>query len=146
MPPRAKPRLRPRRDGRSLVQVNLRMPPDERAWLVEQAQQHGTTLNGEMMARIMRGRDHEQLFTIGALIEASNRLLKPYQIEADERAHYGDVLRATDDLVHLVIAESPADAIRTAIDKYQTVRRDLDLAAGRKITEQIRRKCQTKGA
>ena len=134
MPPRAKARLPKRRHSRTHVQVNLRMPEEERAWLVAQAQEHRTTLNGEMMARIMRGRDHEELLTISKLAEDSARLLEPWGIKAHERRLYGDVLRAADDLVHLLIAKAAADAIRTAVDKYQTVRRNLDVETGRKIT------------
>jgi hypothetical protein len=134
MPPRAKTRLPKRRHPRAHVQVNLRMPEDERSWLVAQAQEHRTTLNAEMMARIMRGRDSDELLSIRRLVDYSERLLRPYQIEAHERAHYGNVLRATDDIVHLIIAEAATDAIRAAVDKYQTARRVLDLEAGRKIT------------
>jgi hypothetical protein len=110
------------------------MPEEERTWLVEQAAAHKTTLNGEMMSRIMAFRDQGYLLTLRNLAEYSAQLLRPYQIEAHERAHYGDVLQAADDIVALIIAGANSETLRAAIDKYQLARRTIDIEAGRKLT------------
>jgi hypothetical protein len=131
----------PQRHPRDILQISLRLPYEEHAWLVEQARANRTTLNAEILARLATTKEQRALLTVDTLVENASRLLVPYLAAAHERAAYGDLINASARLVDLVmpllatqiIAGETGKAIRTAVDRIHSTRRVLELEAGAKV-------------
>jgi hypothetical protein len=143
------------RAASDIRQTALRMREHEHAWLVEEAKGHHTTLNAEIMWRVMRTRDgdiatmermgaqeaHASLAALGNDLQAQ---LDPYLISARERVLYSDVVFAARKIVDETSAQLAAgqlegrtgQRLRAMIDNFHLARRDLEIAFGEKAISQ----------
>lgn len=135
--------IKPRELG-TLVQTNLRMRPDEHAWLVEQAKHHRTTLTAEIMWRILRTRESDADLELRRTVDDIIQALDPYLVSAHERALYGRLVNAARRLVEVVApmiaAGQPGnpkgEKVRAAIDSVHLARSAIETAVGEKVVSQ----------
>jgi hypothetical protein len=133
-------------------QTALRMRESEHAWLTEEAKGHRTTLNTEIMWRLSRTRN-DDIATMermakqdlyAALEALGNELrwkLKPFLVDADERALYGDLVFTTRRIVDEVSAALAAgqlegrtgQRLRAMIDTFHLARRALEIRFGERV-------------
>jgi hypothetical protein len=117
------------------------MRSTEHAWLVEQAKAHRTTLNAEIMWRVMRTREQDADLELHMTAESVRRALEPYLLAAHERSFYGDLITASRQLVDLVapllaarlIDGKAGQQLRAAIDNFHLARHGIEIAAGEKL-------------
>jgi hypothetical protein len=129
------------RDASEIVQTNLRWRAAEHAWLVKEARAHHTTLNNEIVWKVMRTRENDANSQLIEVAEEVIQRLEPYLVDAHERGLYGDLLAATRQLVdavapHLaagVFQGRAAKQIREAIDAVHLARGVLEVTAGGKL-------------
>jgi len=113
-------------------QLKLRLKLAERRELEIAAEHNGTTLNGEIGARI---RQREMLDT-WRLAQDVRRCLGPLVDNAHELAKSGDLIRATDEIVALVQAGEPTGAaMEAAIARYGRVKRMIEIEAGIRLRQ-----------
>lgn len=136
-------------------QTAVRMREHEHAQLVAAAKDHRTTLNAEIMWRVMRTFELDtahlvRLSVTEARVELERAVnevgqrLRPYLIDAHERDLVGDALFAARRLADENSAWIAADHIegrdaqraRAIIDDFHLARRDLEIAFGEKVIAQ----------
>jgi hypothetical protein len=136
-------------------QTGLRMRQHEHSWLTEEAKTHRTTLNAEIMWRVMRTREDDSAMMVSQLAQDAHSALatlgddlqtrlRPYLIDARERDHYSDVVFAARRIVDEnsawlaagQIQGRTAERLRAMLDDFHLARRDLELAFGEKAISQ----------
>ena len=131
----------PRRPSETVVQVNLRIKESERRRLERAAQDHHTSLNAEMAARLQQTFEQEQLGTIAQVHENLERGLLPLLGNIHELAKFGDLIRATEALILLIqplviagtIGGPDAEAIKHAVAGIQTITKMIEREAGQRL-------------
>jgi hypothetical protein len=82
------------REPEDIRQTALRLREADHAWLVAEAKKHATTLNSEIVWRLLNSRHHVLSVELSSTIDAAVRRLAPYLAGADERDAFNEVLLA----------------------------------------------------
>ena len=129
------PRQKP---AHAIVQIAVRVREGERRQLVTAAKRNHTSFNGEVVARIMRYSDQEQLLDVKRVHDTMQRGLSPLLDNIHELNKAGDLLLSNDELVALLKRQLAgeilaAEEIGLAVNKAETTKRMIEIEAGRRL-------------
>jgi hypothetical protein len=119
-------------------QTALRMRESDHAWLVQEAKKHRTTLNSEILWRLLNSRNNHLGVELQVIVETVIPRLEPYLISANERDWYNDGFLAARQLADICAAQLAAGKLEglaakraaAAINSIHLARHNLELASG----------------
>jgi hypothetical protein len=126
------------REPEDIRQTALRLREADHQWLTEEARKHATTLNSEIVWRLLRSRTQSLGVELATVIEAIIPRLEPYLAGANERDAYNEVTLAAREMADVLAPLLAAGAIKgeaakraaTAINRLNLARYSLECILG----------------
>jgi hypothetical protein len=106
------------REPEDIRQTALRLRESDHAWLVAEAKKHATTLNSEIVWRLLNSRERSLGVELSVIIESVIPRLEPYLAGANERDAYNEVILAAREMADVLAPLLAAGAITGATAKH----------------------------
>jgi hypothetical protein len=105
------------REPEDIRQTALRLREADHAWLTAEAKKHATTLNSEIVWRLLNSRERTLGVELSTTIDAAVRRLTPYLVGATERDAYNEVILAARQMADVLAPLLAAGALKGSAAK-----------------------------
>jgi hypothetical protein len=123
------------RNPDAFVQVKIRLKESEHALVAAAAERNGTTMSGEMAARIARTFRDQAAYDVTQMATDVWRFLNPFLENAHKVAMSAEAARAADRMAAVAI-ESPAGGeLREAAEAYRNTVRAAEILARQRLVK-----------